>query len=84
MFTPRKRLYVPTEDDIQKYPTMLPQRITEIEGKDNICDSTAESGAIKQKDWWTGRTYFPIVESDQEEFRLAVAAPQGQAYAFQG
>ena len=75
---PRKRLYVPTEDDIQRYPTMLPQRVTEIDGRDNICDSTADSGAAKQKDWWTGRTYFPIVESDQEEFRLAVAARKGR------
>ena len=75
---PRKRLYVPTEDDVQRYPTMLPQRVTEIDGRDNICDSTADSGAAKQKDWWTGRTYFPIVESDQEEFRLAVAARKGR------
>ena len=57
---PRKKLYVPTEDDIQRYPTMLPQRVTEIDGRGNICDSTADSGAAKQKDWWTGRTYFPI------------------------
>ena len=75
---PRKRLYVPTEDDIQRYPTMLPRRVTEIDGRDNICDSTADSGAAKQKNWWTGRTYFPIVESDQEEFRLAVAARKGK------
>ena len=75
---PRKKLYVPTEDDIQRYPTMLPQRVTEIDGRDNICDCTADSGATKQKDWWTGRTYFPIVESDLEEFRLAVAARKGR------
>ena len=79
---PRKRLYVPTEDDIQRYPTMLPQRVTEIDGRDNICDSTADSGAAKQKDWWTGRTYFPIVESDQEEFRLAVAARKGRTIRY--
>ena len=75
---PRKRLYVPTEDDIQRCPTMLPQRVTEIDGRDSICDNTAESGAAKQKGCWTGRTYFPIVESDQEEFRLPVAARKGR------
>ena len=75
---PRKRLYVPSEDDIQKYPSMLPLRITEVDGKDSICDTTIESGAARQKDWWTGKTYFPIVESDREEFRLAVAARKGR------
>ena len=75
---PRKQLYVPTEDDVRKYPTMLPLRITEMDGKDSACDTTTESGAARQKDWWTGKAYFPIVESDQGEFRLAVAVRKGR------
>ena len=58
MDPPRKKLYVPTEDDIQRYPTMLPQRVTDIDGRDNICDCTADSGATKQKDWWTAGLTF--------------------------
>ena len=60
---PRKRLYVPTEDDIGEYPTMRTQRITQMDNGQTITDDFNEGGAAKQKEWWTGKTYFPIVDS---------------------
>ena len=70
---PRKRLYVPTEDDVHEYPTMRTQRITQMDNGQTITDDFNEGGAAKQKGWWTGKTYFPIVD-DQIPTELAAAA----------
>ena len=35
---PRKKLYVPTEDDIKLYPTLQPIRVTELEDDDSTLD----------------------------------------------
>ena len=70
---PRKRLYVPTEDDVNEYPTMRTQRITQMDNGQTITDDFNEGGAAKQNEWWTGKTYFPIVDT-QTPTELAAAA----------
>ena len=75
---PRKRLYVPTPEDAKEFPTMSSQRLTELNTGQVIQDDINCHVSAKQQDWWTGRTYFPIVESGTDELRLALAARKGK------
>ena len=43
-----------------------------------IQDDSNSHAAARQKDWCTGRTYFPIVESSTDELKLALAARKGK------
>ena len=60
---PRKRLSVPTPEDAKEFPTMSSYRLTEFDTRQVIQDDFNSDGAARQKDWWTGRPYFPLVES---------------------
>ena len=71
---PRKRLYVPTPEDAKEFPTMSSQRLTELDTGQVIQDDINCHASAKQQDLWTGRTYFPIVESGTDELKLALAA----------
>ena len=75
---PRKRLYVPTPEDAKEFPTMSSHRLTELDTGQVIQDDTNCHASAKQKDWWTGRTYFPIVESGTDKLKLALAARKGK------
>ena len=75
---PRKRLYVPTPEDAKDFPTMSSQRLTEFNTGQIIQDDINRHASAKQQDWWTGRTYFPIVESGTDELKLALAARKGR------
>ena len=75
---PRKRLYVPTPEDAKDFPTMSSQRLTELDTGQIIQDDINRHTSAKQQDWWTGRTYFPIVESGTDELKLALAARKGK------
>ena len=75
---PRKWLYVPTPEVAKAFPTMSSQRITELDTGQVIQDDTNCHVSAKQQDWWTGRTYFPMVESGTDELRLALAARKGK------
>ena len=74
---PRKKLYVPTEDDIIQYPTLQPIRVTEPEDDDSTLDDPNQNPRGMKDKWWTGQTCFPLIEVDPEEFRLALAARKG-------
>ena len=75
---PRKLLYVPTPEDAKEFPTMSSQRLTEPDTGQVIQHDINCHASAKQQDWWTGRTYFPIVESGTDELRLALAARRGK------
>ena len=76
---PRKRLYVPTEDDVRRFPTMSNTRITQMDGGETWHDDFNVARDAPQKSWWTGKTYFPLVDIEPEEFRHALAAKAGKA-----
>ena len=59
---PRKRLYVPRPEDVKEFPNMSPHRLTELDTGQIIQDDSNSHAAARQKDWWTGRMYFPIVQ----------------------
>ena len=71
---PRKRLYVPDEHDVQRFPNISPERFTEVEGGSVVHDNFNLQGAKRQDTWWTGRTYFPITTVEPEDFEHALAA----------
>ena len=76
---PRKRLCVPTEDDVRRFPTMSNTRITQMDGGETRHDDFNVARDAPQKSWWTGKTYFPLVDIEPEEFRHALAAKAGKA-----
>ena len=76
---PRKRLYVPTEDDVSMFPTMTTSRCTVAlnqGGKEEIVvqDDFNERLATPMSNWWTGETYFDLQGRDPGELKVAVAA----------
>ena len=75
---PRKRLYVPTEDDIKQFPTLGTHRVTELDDGTTRQDDYNQVGPSRINRWWTGRTAFPLVPSSEEEVRLAIAARKGR------
>ena len=74
---PRKRLYMPTEEDVQMFPTIGPQRYT-FQAADGVTEEHQDNMNIARdkcfKQWWTGTTYFDLAARGPEEFGLAVAA----------
>ena len=62
----------------QEFPTMSSHRLTELDTGQVIQDDINCRASAKQQDWWTGRTYFPIVESGTDELKLALAARKGK------
>ena len=75
---PRKRLYVPTEDDIKQFPTLGTHRVTELDDGTTRQDDYNQVGPSRINRWWTGRTAFSLVSSSEEEVRLAIAARKGR------
>ena len=72
---PRRRLYVPNEDDARIFPTIGPRRYTVVATSDKcISDNSNDSRDRNLKEWWSGETYFDLAGRDQESFELAVAA----------
>ena len=72
---PRRRLYVPNEDDARIFPTIGPRRYTVVAKSDKcISDNSNESRDRNLKEWWSGETYFDLAGRDQGSFELAVAA----------
>ena len=70
---PRRRLYVPNEDDARIFPT--PRRYTVVAKSDKcILDNSNETRDRNLKELWSGETYFDLAGRDQESFELAVAA----------
>ena len=75
---PRKRLYVPTEDDIKQFPTLGTHRVTELDDGTTRQDDYNQVGPSRINRWWTGRTAFSLISSSEEEVRLAIAARKGR------
>ena len=72
---PRRRLYVPNEDDARIFPTISPRRYTVVAKSDKcISDNSNDSRDRNLKEWWSGETYFDLAGRDKESFELAVAA----------
>ena len=55
---PRKKLYVPTEEDVLAFPLMGTARVTEFDSKEELHIDDFNQGGETKFDWWTGRTYF--------------------------
>ncbi|CAE7555766.1 GIP, partial [Symbiodinium pilosum] len=72
---PRKKLYVPTEDDVLAFPMMGTSRVTEFDSKEELHVDDFNQGGEAKFDWWTGRTYFPLDrEIPVEDFTYALAS----------
>ena len=78
---PRKRLYVPNEDDAQVFPGIGPRRYTVVakatrksESEEVVVDDCNKARDRCLKDWWNGETYFDLAGRGQSDFELAVAA----------
>ena len=72
---PRRRLYVPNEDDARIFPTIGPRRYTVVAKSDKcISDNSNDSRDRNLKEWWSRETYFDLAGRDQKDFELAVAA----------
>ena len=72
---PRKRLYVPNEDDARMFPGIGPRRYTVVaKSSDHIIDDCNHARDRCLQDWWDGETYFDLGGRDQSEFERAVAA----------
>ena len=73
---PRRRLYVPVEDDAIIFPSIGPRRYTVVAAKSDKCivDNSNEARDRNLKEWWSGETDFDLAGRDQESFELAVAA----------
>ena len=69
---PRKKLYVPTEDDVLAFPMMGTSRVTEFDSKEELHVDDFNQGGETKFEWWTGRTYFPLdPETPVEDFTYA-------------
>ena len=77
---PRKRLYVPSEDDIKKFPTLGTQRLTEMSNGDSFQDDYNVTGPSRKNHWWTGQTMFSIIGANAEDFSVAAAARKGRPF----
>ena len=72
---PRKKLYVPTEDDVLAFPMMGTSRVTEFDSKEDLHVDDFNQGGEATFEWWTGRTYFPLDrETPVEDFTYALAS----------
>ena len=72
---PRKRLYVPTEDDVSMFPTMTTSRCTVAlnQGRKEeivVQDDFNETLATPMSNWWTGETYFDLQGRDPGELKV--------------
>ena len=75
---PRKRLYVPTTGDVEKFPGLSELRFTDINEGPIVEDDTLSPNIPKYEDWWTGRTVFPLNGTSAESIRHALAASKGK------
>ena len=72
---PRKRLYVPNEDDARMFPGIGPRRYTVVaKSSEHIVDDCNQARDRCLQEWWDGETYFDLGGRDKLEFERAVAA----------
>ena len=71
---PRKRLYVPTNRDIELFPSLSTTRITEVDEGPTEEHDTNLVPDLKREEWWTGRSLFPLPGHSGEQIRHALAA----------
>ena len=72
---PRKRLYVPNEDDARMFPGIGPRRYTVVaKSSEHIVDDCNQMRDRCLQEWWDGETYFDLGGREQVEFERAVAA----------
>ena len=76
---PRRRLYVPNEDDARIFPTIGPRRYTVVAKSDKcISDNSNESRDRNLREWWSGETYFDLAGRGPGKFRVGGCSyPQG-------
>ena len=75
---PRKRLYTPTNRDIELFPNLSTTRITEVNEGPTEEHGTNLFPDLKREGWWTGRSLFPLPGHDGEKIRHALAASKGK------
>ena len=75
---PRKRLYVPTNRDIELFPNLSTTRITEVDEGPTEEHDTNLVPDLKREEWWTGRSLFPLPGHSGEQIRHALAASKGK------
>ena len=74
---PRKRLYVPNEDDYRMFPKLGSVRVSAVScgnKEEEVHDDVCEGSNKNLGRWWTGTTYFDLLGRDSDSFNLAVAA----------
>ena len=72
---PRKRLYMPNEDDARMFPGIGPWRYTVVaKSSKQIVDDCNRMRDRCLQEWWDGETYFDLGGREQIDFERAVAA----------
>eukprot|EP00439_Symbiodinium_sp_Y106_P072093 s2166_g13.t1 len=72
---PRKRLYMPNEDDARIFPGIGPRRYTVVaKSSEHIVDDCNQVRDRCLQEWWDGETYFDLGGREQIDFERAVAA----------
>ena len=72
---PRKRLYMPNEDDARMFPGIGPRRYTVVaKSSEHIVDDCNQVRDRCLQEWWDGETYFDLGGREQIDFERAVAA----------
>ena len=75
---PRKRLYTPTNRDIELFSHLSTTRITEVNDGPTEEHDTNLPPDLKREEWWTGRSLFPLPGHNGEQIRHALAASKGK------
>ena len=71
---PRKRLYMPNEDDARMFPGIGPRRYTVVaKSSEQIVDDCNQARDSCLQEWWDGETYFDLGGREQIDFERAVA-----------
>ena len=72
---PRKRLYMPNEDDARMFPGIGPRRYTVVaKSSEQIVDDCNQARDRCLQEWWNGETYFDLGGREQIDFERAVTA----------
>eukprot|EP00439_Symbiodinium_sp_Y106_P033375 s6987_g4.t1 len=75
---PRKKLYTPTNRDIELFPHLSTTRITEENDGPTEEHDTNLHPDLKREEWWTGRSLFPLPGHNGDQIRHALAASKGK------
>ena len=70
---PRKRLYVPDEHDVQRFPNISPESFAEVGGATSFTTISTNMVLNVRTPGWTCRTYLVTTTVEPTEFKRALA-----------